>query len=233
MSTRPLLLDLFCGAGGASKGYDDAGFEVVGVDIEPQPNYPYEFIQADAIDSVDRLGRNFDVIHASPPCHAYSTVTGRNRRNRRTYVDLVNPTRQRLLDLDKPYVIENVVGAPLLDPVTYCGSSFGLDVRRHRLFESNVTLIAPPCDHSWQTPRFRSLDSRMVARGSLNSVVGVHGHLNYPGEFELRCKAMGIDWMTSRELCQAIPPAYTEHIGRQLLTILPSSPRARLPIGAP
>jgi DNA (cytosine-5)-methyltransferase 1 len=103
-----------------------------------------------------------------------------------------------------------------LDRFRLCGSSFGLDVRRHRWFVSNVVILSPQCEHHWQRPRFRSLDSRRKP-GSLASVVGVHGHLNYPGEFALRCKAMGIDWMTNAELSQAIPPAYTEFIGRQLL----------------
>jgi DNA (cytosine-5)-methyltransferase 1 len=119
---------------------------------------------------------------------------------------------------DLPYVIENVPGAPLVNAIMLCGSSFGLDVRRHRLFESNVGIMALPCAHGLQTPRFRSLDSRMA--GKLATVVGVHGHLNYPGEFALRCEAMGIDWMTNAELSQAIPPAYTEHIGHYLLAEL-------------
>lgn len=209
---RPRILDLFCGAGGAAMGYHRAGFEVVGVDIEPQPRYPFECHQADAL-TFDLDG--FDATHASPPCHAYSTVTGRNRKNVRRYPDLVEPTRERLLATGKPYVMENVVGAPLRNAFQLCGSSFGLNVRRHRLFESNVPVMAAPCAHHWQTPRFRSLDSRMA--GQLATVVGVHGHLNYPGERELRCEAMGIDWMTNAELTQAIPPAYTEHVGGYLI----------------
>jgi DNA (cytosine-5)-methyltransferase 1 len=167
---------------------------------------------------VKDYGGSFDAIHASPPCHAYSTVTGRNRHNRRRYADLVTPTRDWLRAWDLPYVIENVPGAPLVNAIMLCGSSFGLDVRRHRLFESNVGIMALPCAHGLQTPRFRSLDSRMA--GKLATVVGVHGHLNYPGEFALRCEAMGIDWMTNAELSQAIPPAYTEHIGHYLLAEL-------------
>ena len=212
------LLDLFCGAGGAGMGYHLAGFEVVGVDIEPHPDYPFEFHLADALE-VELDG--FDAIHASPPCHAYSTVTGRNARNRREYPDLVAPTRERLRAAGVPYVIENVVGAPLLDAFMLCGSAFGLDVRRHRLFEPGGwhPVLVPPCAHHWQRPRFRSLDSRQKVPAS---VVGVHGHLNYPGELELRRAAMGIDWMTNDDLTQAIPPAYTEWIGRQLLAHLES-----------
>lgn len=214
----PRLLDLFCCAGGAGKGYADAGFEVVGVDIEPQPNYPFEFHQGDALEYLSEHGHEFDVIHASPPCQAYSTVSGKARKHHGAeYPDLVAPTRRLLRALGKPYVIENVVNAPLIDPVMLCGSSFGLDVRRHRLFETSFPLTVPPCDHAWQTPRFRSLDSRMVKAGRLASVVGVHGNCNYAGEFELRCKAMGVDWMTNAELTQAVPPAYTHYIGRQLL----------------
>jgi DNA (cytosine-5)-methyltransferase 1 len=209
------LIDAFCKAGGAGMGYSRAGFEVVGVDIEPQPNYPFEFHQADALEFLAGGGMaRADAAHASPPCHAYSTVTGRNRSNRRRYPDLVAETRDALIATGLPYVIENVVGAPLRNPVQLCGSSFGLDIRRHRLFETNWPLMGPPCAHAWQTPRFRSLDSRMDGPAT---VVGVHGHLNYPGEFELRCKAMGIDWMTNAELTQAIPPAYTELIGHQLM----------------
>lgn len=223
--TRPLLLDLFCGAGGCSVGYTLAGFDVLGVDINLQPNYPFEFIEGDAIEFLTRMVAGgtfewkgpglFDAVHASPPCHAYSTVTGRNRKNERRYPDLIAPTRDLLMAWGKPWVMENVIGAPLTNAVQLCGSSFGLDVRRHRLFESSASIMALPCAHSLQKPRFRSLDSRMA--GKLATVVGVHGHLNYPGEFELRCEAMGISWMTNAELTQAIPPAYTEHIGGYLM----------------
>lgn len=221
--SRPRLLDLFCCAGGASTGYHRAGFDVVGVDLAPQPNYPFEFHQADALEFARKHGREFDAIAASPPCQAYTTASGKARKHHgATYPDLIAPTRAALLAAGLPYVIENVEFARrhLVDPVRYCGSSFGLDVRRHRLFESNVELAAPPCDHGWQTPRFRSLDSRIVKRGGLASVVGVHGNCNYAGEFPLRCAAMGIDWMTNAELVEAIPPAYTEHIGAQLLAVL-------------
>lgn len=211
-----MLLDLFCGAGGAAMGYHRAGFDVIGVDIDPQPNYPFEFVQADVLEGLDGLTQA-DAIHASPPCHAYSTASGNAKKAGTTYADLIPQTRELLEASGLPYVIENVVGSPLVDPVQLCGSSFGLDVRRHRLFETNWHLTAPPCDHAWQTPRFRSLDSRMVKKGRLASVVGVHGNCNYAGEGELRKKAMDIHWMTQPELAQAIPPAFTEHIGRQLI----------------
>lgn len=222
-------------------GYHRAGFDVVGVDLKPQPRYPFEFHQFDAMDvGLSAFGRNvgaslgreqtcrliglFDAIHASPPCHAYSTVTGRNRHNRREYPDLVSATRDRLEASGVPWVIENVPGAPLHHGVVLCGSMFGLDVRRHRVFESSVAMLAPECRHHVQKPRFRSLDMRTNRAGRLASVVGVHGHLNYPGEKLLRERAMGIDWMGTAELSQAIPPAYTEFIGRALLAAIGAPP---------
>ncbi len=225
--SRPRLLDLFCGAGGCTAGYRAAGFEVWGVDISPQPNYCGDhFMQADALEAPDWFLAGFDAIHASPPCQAHSTIA-KQQRTRREYdhPDLVAPTRELLQASGLPYVIENVPGAPLIDPVSICGSSVGIDVRRHRLFETNWPLMVPSCAHGWQTPRFRSLDSRrghksvgpVHGSSQLASVVGVHGNLNYAGEMELRKKAMEIDWMSNYELTQAIPPAYTELIGHQLL----------------
>ena len=222
---RPRLLDLFCGAGGAAMGYHRAGFDVVGVDNRPQPNYPFEFVQADALefigDSLDRWGvaPYFDAIHASPPCQAFSKLTGRWHR-RHLHVDLIAPVRELLRATGLPYVIENVPQAPLENPTRICGSFFGLDLQRHRDFETNWPLMSTPCSHHWQQPRFRSLDLRQQARGSLASVVGVHGHENYSGERELREQAMGIAWMSPAELVEAIPPAYTEYIGAQLLAAI-------------
>lgn len=224
--SRPRLLDLFSGAGGAAMGYNRAGFDAVGVDNRPQPHYPFEFVQADALEFLRKLiaaykegGIHpeflFDAIHASPPCQAYSSVSGRALKGkRRSYPDLIGPVRELLEATGLPYVIENVPGAPLLEPARLCGSWFGLDVRRHRLFETNWPLLSTPCSHHWQRPRFRSLDSR---QNVLASVVGVHGHHNYAGERELREQAMGIDWMTRDELREAIPPAFTELVGARLL----------------
>lgn len=214
------ILDLFCCAGGAAEGYHRAwpDAEIVGVDIKPQPNYPFTFVQGDALAyAAEHIGE-FDFVHASPPCQVHSTQTA----DRSKHIDLIPPTREILAPHGDriTYVIENVEGArkSLINPVRLCGSSFGLDVRRHRYFETNRPFVAPPCDHAWQTPRFRSLRMNIVREGRLSPVVGVHGHINYAGEFELRCAAMGIDWMTNAELTQAIPPAYTEYIGNQLKT---------------
>jgi DNA (cytosine-5)-methyltransferase 1 len=202
---KPRLLDLFCGAGGCSVGYDRAGFEVVGVDIAPQPRYPFEFHEADAL-TFPLEG--FDAVHASPPCRAHTTLRHRTGGD---YPDLVAATRHRLLDSGLPYVIENVVGAPLLNPVTLCGSAFGLGVggrqlRRHRLFESNAPVMAHPCQH----------------HGPAVGVYGTGGGGQMTRGFKAEGVAdarvaLGIDWMSLAELAQAIPPAYTEHIGGYLL----------------
>lgn len=213
------LLDLFCGAGGASMGYWEAGFEVVGVDIRPQPNYPFDFMGTDALWALDRDLSGFDVIHASPPCQLYTSVGGRARAGGKDYPDLIGAVRERLHLWGGPYVIENVLGSPLVNPVQLCGSSFGLRLRRHRLFESNVALPDLPCDHEWQRPRFQSLDGKRAKAGLKAGVIGVHGNRNYAGEGRLREIAMGIDWMSQEELAEAIPPAYTRWLGRQLLKL--------------
>jgi DNA (cytosine-5)-methyltransferase 1 len=202
------LLDLFCGAGGAGMGYHSAGFEVVGVDIEPQPGYPFEFHRADAL-TFPLEG--FDVIHASPPCQ-FATAYGRRYDHVRPSPNLIAAIRDRLVGTGLLYVIENVptARAHLIDPVELCGSSFGLDVRRHRLFESNRSLTAPVCDHGWQTPRFAPATNRVNLRSTVE--VGV-----WRIPLDVQQRAMGIDWMSRSELSQAIPPAYTEHLGRQLI----------------
>jgi DNA (cytosine-5)-methyltransferase 1 len=211
------LLDLFCCAGGAAMGYARAGFEVIGVDKEPQSQYPFEFQQADVLE-LDPLwiSLNFNAVHASPPCQVHSSVTGKSRGN---HVDLVPHTRELLRATGLPYIIENVEGAPLHEPIRLCGSSFDLDVQRHRLFEiGGWSAPTPPkCQHHRQTPRFRSLNIAKHRAGKLATVVGVHGHINYSGEFELRCKAMGIDWMDNEHLVEALPPAYTKWLGDQLM----------------
>jgi DNA (cytosine-5)-methyltransferase 1 len=216
---RPRLLDLYCGGGGAAMGYHRAGFDVTGVDLVPQHAYPFTFVQGNA-DTYPLDG--YDAVHASPPCKLWTGARA-NRDDLRLFephVDHLTPTLERLADLDIPWIVENVPGAPMPpDSVTYCGSSFALDVRRHRLFASNVTLTAPPCDHAAQPPaRFQSLDWSRRKRGLLDATVGVHGSLQGGSDtLELRRSAMGIDWLDNAQLTQAIPPAYTEHIGRQVI----------------
>lgn len=205
------LLDLFCGAGGCSVGYARAGFEVVGVDITPQPHYPFEFIRADAF-AVDLSG--FDVIHASPPCQHYSVASRRWNGRATEHPDLVAPVRDMLLAWGGTYVIENVPGAPLVAPVRLCGSSFGLGVQRHRLFESNRPLLGSVCAHESQPLKYDIYDH---GRWYKSRVAHVHGYGGGKSKGDW-AEAMGIDWpVTNREMAQAIPPAYTEYIGAQLI----------------
>lgn len=201
------LLDLFCGAGGAGEGYRRAGFDVTGVDMRPMPNNPHTFIQADAIDYVREHGHEYDAIHASPPCQAYSVT--RNIGHEVEYPDLVEPTREALQATGKPYVIENVVGAPLQTGIILCGAMFGLKVYRHRLFESSVLLFQPP------HPRHTETIGKAGRGPNPNGWMSVSGNIVNPAAGRA---AMGVDWwMTRNELSQAIPPAYTEYIGRQLI----------------
>jgi len=215
VSSKPRLLDLFCCAGGAGVGYAAAGFDVVGVDLSPQPNYPFEFHQADAL-TLDRdFLAGFDAVHASPPCQSYSDLAKRNG-NGHMWPRLIEPTRDLLRSLNVPYVIENVEGAPLLDPIVLCGTMFeGLRVIRHRLFESNLWLDVP--EHG-KHPLVFTHDKRKAHYGKLDqnvSFVQVTGGGNCT--IANARDAMGIDWMTKNELNEAIPPAYTEFLGRQVL----------------
>ena len=228
---RPKLLDLFCGAGGAGMGYYRAGFDVVGVDIKPQPHYPFTFIQGDALCPPVKLSA-FDAIHASPPCQAYSSMR-KGRWQNREHPDFIAMLRERFQTLGLPYVIENVVGAPLKASLLLCGTMFrlqtneGSQLRRHRYFECKPPVFfVQPCTHNngsaigvyggGQHP-----DRRRPA------TIGVWGNsggyskrdgLDHYG-VEKRKEAMGIDWMSGNELSEAIPPAYTEFIGRQLMQI--------------
>ena len=206
---KPRLLDLFCGAGGAAMGYHRAGFEVVGVDINPQPHYPFEFHQADAMTyPLD----GFDAIHASPPCQAYTwAARGQDRTAGRIRDDLAGQTRERLLQTKVPYVIENVEAAgPIIGSnLMLCGQMFRLGVIRHRVFAVRPSLGLsphhPPC-------------TGLVKLGLASSVAG-HGGDTVKGRGSLKQKQadMGIDWMNIGELNESIPPAYTEWIGHQLL----------------
>jgi len=209
------VLDLFCGAGGAAMGLHRAwpDAEIVGVDIAPQPRYPFTFVQADAmIYPLD----GFDFVWASPPCQRHSAMTKRWGRSSE-HPDLIADIRSRLLPLPGGWVIENVPGAPLYSPVTLCGSMFNLKVRRHRIFEANFHLPPPACRHSLQP-----------------AIVAVYAHaggsskrdgLSFSGTASWR-DAMDIDWMTGNELAQSVPPAYSEYIARQF-------PRDTLPACIP
>ena len=200
------LLDLFCGAGGAGAGYHRAGFEVVGVDHEPQKNYPYEFIQMDAFEALDRFGTYFDAIHASPPCQGYSVMQNLGWHKDITYPLLIDPIRDRLAKLKCSYVIENVMGAKL-DANYLCGGMFGLRVYRHRLFETNFFWLAP--GH----PRHTFLQGMPGAPKPRWARQSTSPGPDESRTWQLQPDAMGIDWMTKKELAQAIPPIYTEYIG--------------------
>ncbi len=228
-TTAPVLIDFYCCGGGASQGYADAGFNVYGVDNEPQPRYPFPFLQRSALDVLDDLFAGLDVsfpgtalrlsdvaaFAGSPPCQAHTSL---RHRTGKTYLDLIPDTRSRFQASGKPWIIENVVGAPLVNPVRLCGTMFDLgatcrdgvyrQLRRHRLFESNVPLSAPAeCIHEGQA-------------------IGVYGNggggqmRGYKGFIEESREALGIDWLPQKALAQALPPAYTEHLGRQLLAAL-------------
>lgn len=215
---RPRILDLFCCAGGAGTGYAKAGFEVVGVDINPQPNYPFAFIQADALKLDSKFIATFDAIHASPPCQSYSDLAKRNR-NAHEWPRLIDPVRDILLDSGLPYIIENVEGAPLRNPIVLCGTMFkGLRVIRHRLFEANFPILTPK--HGTH-PLVHTFDKRKAHYGKTNDMVDfvqVTGGGNCT--IAAARDAMQIDWMTKNELNEAIPPAYTRFIGKQLLAFM-------------
>lgn len=199
------LLDLFCCQGGASAGYAAAGFEVVGVDIDPQPHYPYEFHQGDALKFLLENYREFDAFHASPPCQAF---TNAQKIQGNEHPDFITATRAAFELIGKPYVIENVPGSPLVDPVQLCGAMYGLGTYRHRLFESNIPLPRPP--HPEHAARVTKM-GRRPREGEFMHIVG-----NFSGVDRARL-IMGMPWATRDGLREAIPPAYTEHIGRHLL----------------
>lgn len=214
------LLDLFCGSGGAAMGYHLAGFsEIVGIDLKPQARYPFKFIQGDAIDYLIHHGDDFDAVHASPPCQRYSIATNSQGNRRQDHPDLLPITRELLSTLDRPWIIENVEGAPMRQPaVMLCGLMFGLKVFRHRWFETSFLPFAP--EHRPHT-------GHRIGEGGFCCVAGHGGQSSGFGKFTRRVpadhrtkaawsRAMGIDWMQRDELAQAIPPAYTEYMGRQL-----------------
>jgi DNA (cytosine-5)-methyltransferase 1 len=211
LGRKPRLLDLFCCAGGAGVGYTRAGFEVVGVDIDPQPNYPLPFIQTDALKLDPKFLATFDAIHASPPCQSYSDLAKRNA-NADEWPRLIEPVRAMLMKTGLPYIIENVDNAPLINAVTMFP---GLRVLRHRLFEANFEIILP--QHK-KHPRVHTFDKRKSHYGKTDDMrdfVQVTGGGNC--SIAAARDAMGIDWMTKGEINESIPPAYTEFVGKELL----------------
>jgi DNA (cytosine-5)-methyltransferase 1 len=210
--TGPRLLDLFCGAGGAAMGYYRAGFDVVGVDIIDQPNYPFRFIRADAMDV---NWRNFEAVHASPPCQAFTAARSMKGRD---HPDLLTPTRPRLQACGRPYVIENVPGAPMRADLILTGCQFGLQTEdgqlcRPRLFELGGWTafdLMPPCAHT----------KRRIPVFGHNPNDAYHKRYGQGSPIAERREVMGIDWTNREELAQAIPPAFTEWIGLRLLEVL-------------
>lgn len=216
---KPMGLDLFCGAGGCSKGYADAGFEMTGVDLYPQPHYPYRFVQADWAEYLAKHWREYDFIHASPPCQGYSK-TKNLKTSRRNHPMLIEPVREALRATGKPFVIENVEGAPLINPLMLCGSMFGLGVLRHRLFECEPPIWWPPsqCQHEGPVmPMWWKSRREALKAGKTFRYITVAGRSYLMPEAR---QAMGIDWMVRDELSQAIPPAYTRFIGAQVMQAL-------------
>jgi len=217
------LLDLFCGAGGAGMGYHRAGFEVTGVDIAPQPRYPFKFIQSDALEYLAAHGAEYDVIHASPPCQGYSRLRHLPWLKDRVYPMLIDKTRELLDKTGKPWIIENVEDSPLVG-ITLCGLMFGLNVYRHRKFEMSTFMLQPPHQpHQVVIGSGRMINDRRKGTLNASSSAGAWGKQSIitvaGGQFKKTDgeRAMQIDWMTKAELAQAIPPAYTEWIGKQLL----------------
>ena len=204
------LLDLFCGAGGASEGYSRAGFEVTGIDVKHGKRYPHTYIRGDVRDYLDsEYLSQFDVIAASPPCQTFSATKHlRNAQGKSTSkVNMIPEVRNALIASGKPYVIENVPNAPLINPIQLCGSGFGLKVRRHRLFESNAPLVGNDCNHKNQ-------GKPVGIYGSMRDEIPNGGHT--AKTMDEAKESMGIDWMIWGELVESIPPAYTEYIGNQL-----------------
>lgn len=212
---RRRILDLCAGGGGCSVGYHRAGFDVTGVDLVAHPDYPFGMHVGDAMHYLyPHILDGFDAVHISPPCPRYSTITPFATRD--SHPNLISPVRTRLKAWGGPYVIENVVGAPLENPVLLCGSMFGLGVRRHRLFETNVPMLAPQCRHDLQPQVWGVYGDH----GDLNPVTRPNGTSrgNKARDVAHAQAVMGIDWMHSwDDLADAIPPAYTQWLGERLV----------------
>jgi len=205
------LLDLFCGAGGAAMGYHQAGFtEIVGVDINPQPNYPFDFIQHDVLDMAGFDWARYDLIHASPPCQRWSRITP----DRSIHPDLIAPTRALLGALGVPYVMENVPGSPLVGYLRLCGSMFGMQIQRHRYFELSFPVMSLACNHKeWENGRPHTV------AGHVDGPNGMWSDHHYGVRDVAHAKnLMGMPWVSRiEEAAEAIPPAYTRFIGEQFL----------------
>jgi DNA (cytosine-5)-methyltransferase 1 len=223
--SRPRLLDLFCGAGGAAMGYHRAGFDVFGVDIKPQPRYPFPFRQGDALDVLKQHGHEFDAIHASPPCQAY-TKQAKQKGTAASHPALIGEVRSALVTTNRPWVIENVLEAraDLISPVMLCGVMFELGVFRHRLFETSWTL--PGVEHRRHPGRIG--DGRFVSITGSTGGRSVRDGIQHGRKRDWQ-RAIGINWMTVDELAQAVPPAYAEHVGRAMLAAVSARGRDASP----
>lgn len=213
---KPRILDLFCGAGGASMGYHRAGFEVIGVDIKPQPNYPFRFMQLDAFElSAADIRACYDAVHASPPCQAFTAYRRKGHGVGDGYPNLIPETRDLLVRAGLPYVIENVEQAKghLVEPVRLCGSMFGLDVRRHRLFETNWGLAQPACSHEWQRNLGKRYPGATNRDGRYTCEIGVW---RIPLDVQKRAIGVGWNYVTLEELSEMVPPRYTQYVGSRL-----------------
>jgi DNA (cytosine-5)-methyltransferase 1 len=211
--TVPKLLDLYCCQGGAGEGYRRAGFDVIGVDLNPQPRYPFEFHQADALQFLAEHHHEFDAFHASPPCQDWSVTKSIHAGDHGT-AWLLDATRTAFIQIGKPWVIENVPGAAMFDPIVLCGTMFGLEVYRHRLFESSEALVAP--SHPKHVAKATQV-GRQPKPGEFMTVAGHFANVQRARE------CMGIDWMNRDGLAQSIPPAYSEYVGKQLLAQITSA----------
>ncbi|MEU0020524.1 SAM-dependent methyltransferase [Streptomyces rochei] len=210
---RLRVLDAFCCAGGMAMGFHRAGFDVVGVDIVPQPDYPFTFVQGDAVDYIREYGAGFDLIHASPPCQAWTPL---NAYNHKTYPELIAPARQAIQTTGRPYVIENVEAArgELLDPFMLCGPMFGLRLYRHRLFETGGFTLSPP-PHPAHRQKCARNGYLPTPRQPFMTITGGRHSKAWQ---RAAAMTMGTPWITTiKGVCEAIPPAYAEWIGRAFL----------------